>query len=481
MGHYFLLSGLLFFAAIGQAVDQPAVSLPSTDLGRLEKILNGELQARAAGRVSLDGHRHWLIQFRKDLETKSGQLPPSPANIALHAKILSRLGDSGAARAMLDRALQEDPGNSILRTAQGYTQFDQKNYAAATAAADAVLKKDPKNKDALWLKHSSEGRHNANPGSPAVRQQAPRGSSAGTVADETNLPVKLVYKMPPKAADIPTLVSDQPASPTGPSSVWWWLTLPVGVGMVGYGLQRGRQPAKPKDEPNPVAETPKKKEGHLLRNCAIVVGAIALGVIMWECAPLIIEATEGLIVASTPSAPTMVPALAGAGSSGGGAISVQQVVVANAAKAAVATTAMAAVTNAVANRSHSSSESGNSSTEKIKSGEAGDTKIPSDAEIEEMAERIDPVDKGKKLTKAGRSLSKHNSDKRSGSTIPKPNGDQADLNEAGKKLVDSILKDPNRTTTIGEAGRFGKIIEIRRPDGIGIRIKPDGEFVHFIE
>lgn len=98
------------------------------------------------------------MKFAVDLETTVTIVAPNPANTALHARILSRLGDSGKALAALGPALERDPSNPALRLALGQVLLDRKDYSAALAEANSVLAGDPMNKAALALKYSSEGR-----------------------------------------------------------------------------------------------------------------------------------------------------------------------------------------------------------------------------------------------------------------------------------------------------------------------------------
>lgn len=110
------------------------------------------------GRVDAAGYQDFLTKFRQDLETTMSRVEPTRENAILHSRILTRLGDAKQAEAALAPALERDPDDLTVRTALSQARYDQKDYPAALAEANAVLARDPANKEALALKHSSEGR-----------------------------------------------------------------------------------------------------------------------------------------------------------------------------------------------------------------------------------------------------------------------------------------------------------------------------------
>jgi hypothetical protein len=83
------------------------------------------------------------------------------------------------------------------------------------------------------------------------------------------------------------------------------------------------------------------------------------------------------------------------------------------------------------------------------------------------------------LTAAGRALQKHGG--RDGSAFPAARGNPNQINGAGQKIVDDILTNPGSTTTTRHHARFGDVIEIRAPDGRGLRYDADGKFIGFLE
>lgn len=152
---------------------------PAPQLVRLDHSLTKTHEDKRLGRIDEKRYREFLSKFRTDLEAVMARIKPTPPNTALHARILSRLGDSKQALAALDPALKVDPASPALRVALGQVRYDQKDYPAALAEANAVLARDPANEEALALKYFSEGRVGPS-GVPSMG--APGGMSDGAVA-----------------------------------------------------------------------------------------------------------------------------------------------------------------------------------------------------------------------------------------------------------------------------------------------------------
>jgi len=97
------------------------------------------------------------------------------------------------------------------------------------------------------------------------------------------------------------------------------------------------------------------------------------------------------------------------------------------------------------------------------------------------AAKLDPTDKGGKLTKAGVALDKHGSGtgKRTGTAFPKPKGSAADKNGQGQSEVEKILNDPG-TKESTKPNRFGGR-DYTSPSGKGVRYDGDGNFVGFLQ
>lgn len=181
------LAVLLLSTAWSHAEDlkqQPAVETDTTaapELTALSQTLTRRQKDKEQGRVPPEEYKAFIDKFRADLDQTYARIPKSPANDALHARLLSRLGNSGRALAGLSAALERDPKNPALLSAKANALFENKDYPGAAAAANAVLRGRPDDKEALWLKHASEDRAAPSvhlPGSPWADRPNLTGPSA---------------------------------------------------------------------------------------------------------------------------------------------------------------------------------------------------------------------------------------------------------------------------------------------------------------
>lgn len=164
------------------AVEQKAEK-PAPQLLRLEQILTRAQEDKRQERIDGKRYQEFLAKFRTDLDVTLDRVKPTPSNTALHARLLSRLGDSDQALAVLSPALDQDPDNPALRVGLGHIHYDKKDYAAAHAQADAVLKRDPANTDARALKYISMGRIAPGGATPSAEAQGIAGGlSDGAIA-----------------------------------------------------------------------------------------------------------------------------------------------------------------------------------------------------------------------------------------------------------------------------------------------------------
>ncbi|MCD5326452.1 hypothetical protein LQR33_01425, partial [Chromobacterium piscinae] len=97
----------------------------------------------------------------------------------------------------------------------------------------------------------------------------------------------------------------------------------------------------------------------------------------------------------------------------------------------------------------------------------------------EGASIIDPASKKGDLTLAGRALQKHGS--REGSAFPQAKGSPEQINEQGKKIVQDILNDPNKTVVVKNTGRYGEVTDIVSSSGVGLRYDSNGRLIGFLE
>ena len=117
--------------------------------------------------------------------------------------------------------------------------------------------------------------------------------------------------------------------------------------------------------------------------------------------------------------------------------------------------------------------------------EAAEHEAKHAADVAASAPSLDDLSKAanvpdrKGLTEAGRALQKHSS--RPGSTFPRTQGNVAQSNQAGQHVVDDILTSPGAMTTRRHHARFGEVIEIRAPNGKGVRYDANGNFLGLLE
>lgn len=240
MAPCFLLSGLL--AAIGAAADggSSGPDAPAPELVRLDEDLADIQRAKEQGRIGPEKYQAFLTRFRAEFDAFNLRTPPVPADVKLHARILSRLGENGRAAANLTQVLQRDPENIDLRVALGQVHLDGKNYPAALAEADAILKRDPTNKAALALKYSSAGR--AAPGrdrSEVSTMAADERSTVRNRLSETAVPATRNFSH--KVAVVPPdpLAEQKKPEPARPNPLVP-LAEAAGLGILAYGVSRSK-------------------------------------------------------------------------------------------------------------------------------------------------------------------------------------------------------------------------------------------------
>ena len=113
-----------------------------------------------------------------------------------------------------------------------------------------------------------------------------------------------------------------------------------------------------------------------------------------------------------------------------------------------------------------------------KAGGGGSTAGTRTKTVDELRQAARAPDKGD-LSAAGRALQKHGG--RPGSAYPAAKGPPAEINKAGEAVVDEILTNKASTTTTRHHARFGDVIEVRAPDGRGVRYDAGGKLIGFLE
>ena len=100
-------------------------------------------------------------------------------------------------------------------------------------------------------------------------------------------------------------------------------------------------------------------------------------------------------------------------------------------------------------------------------------------ELSQAARVIDPSDKSRKLTRAGRALAKHSS--RPGSVFSGVTGNPETINQIAQDIVDDILTDPGSTIIQRHHKMYGNIIDIRDSQRRGLRFNFEGNLKGFLE
>ncbi|QCE32873.1 hypothetical protein FAI41_04310 [Acetobacteraceae bacterium] len=115
-------------------------------------------------------------------------------------------------------------------------------------------------------------------------------------------------------------------------------------------------------------------------------------------------------------------------------------------------------------------------------GKENENYVIDEEKIMKSATAIDPADKGKKRTVAGRSYTKHAG--RKGSSISKPKGSPEQINQLAHNHINTLLNDPEKRIEKHSTrnGRYGQtyMIHSSHPNIDGIRVSPENEFIHFI-
>lgn len=272
-----------------------ASGVMSPELAKLEQKLTATQDAKKKGMVSPEQYQSFLSEFRPKLAEALTQAPHSSVNTLAHARILVLLGEQGEAVARLNHALEERPDDSTLRLALGQTALDRNDYTSALAAANEVLKTDPADKRALFLKHQSLGRVAPSEGggqtNPAPLVTTP---NAGTTVALTN-PGK--HKI--RAADVPEMAGETPVPKDGKPLPLWPLAVPVGIGLVGYGIYRNQRTTwGANEELNKPAELTTGQIAKNRKKLKVAAASVAIGFGLIYAAPPILEVAAPVVMAA---------------------------------------------------------------------------------------------------------------------------------------------------------------------------------------
>lgn len=274
---------LALFSSYPATVHAADAGSPSAELLSLERAIIQSQDEWKKGRVTAEQHQASLAGFRSDLPRALEKSPSSSANIAVHSRILTLLGDRAAA---IQDLKWTSPGETALALSIGQTYYEQANYAAAFDVATKILEREPKNDAALFLKHSSAGRVAPNT-STKTDLGASASASRGARAD-------IVFSEPLKKktqADIPLDSSDE-SSPGDGKPIPLWPLLPVaGLGAGAFVVSKSRKTVESEegynadDRPQP-GELQRFVAGSILSGLAAAALYLGGGFILSVGAPL---------------------------------------------------------------------------------------------------------------------------------------------------------------------------------------------------
>lgn len=201
--------------------------------------------------------------------------------------------------------LNPENSSGFTLAAGGYYQMN--NFQAAAQAAEEALRRDPKDPNAITVYALSRDRIGIREiNSKAVEKSFP----FAAVHDDPNLPIKLPVKMPGRSVAVPLMTSKDANVPERRgSSPLLPITVPLGAGLIGYGIYRSRQPKVSEAGINPEpAGAP--TSGAIMTNTIIkaAIGATAIvgaGFLAAPYFPVLLSVSE-----------QAAPALAGSGAAG---------------------------------------------------------------------------------------------------------------------------------------------------------------------
>ena len=359
-----LLAALLIFSSPSIRAE---ADIASPEIVRLEAKLKQELSGKSDGSISPQDYEVFVAEYRPELAQTVKTLPASPANIEVHARILILLGDAELSTKQLQEALSAAPKNDELTLALGRNYLGKADYSSALSAAEAVLERDPKNEAALFLKYSSLDRVTRT-GDPAAT--LPRGAVEQPRSERTAV-AAMTRSRRVSEIDVPLNTEEDDAGSDKNPRPLWPLAVPIGVGLIGYGVSRKNSTWISKDGLDPAPHVPDDNAARNWRRSAAVAGAAFIGLAAWEFGPAAWSAAEGFIASGSASA-TLTPAIAGGAGTGGATAITPAMVAAQANVAGVAIVAVGALKAAEANYSYSKSDTPNEpSTSRNKQVELG--------------------------------------------------------------------------------------------------------------
>lgn len=285
------------------------------DLLNLEKNLTRKQEENKGGALTPERYREWEMEFRLRLPAVMERIPPTPDNLAAHARIVALLGERAEAQIALDQALAGNPDNPVLLRTKGQFLLEQNDFTgAAQHGLQAWEKSGHTDKDALGLYHTAKGRVAPTGASSAPQSGglAPPRNSLAAASDDSRTPYKLPVKGSARIGEVPNIVPG-PASgtPAQNNGNGFGLLAKLGVAAGVLLIAWGALPAEKKERLKQELWEQPRQEMKTLAIVGAAAGAVYLGITF----------IPSLLAATAPAAPSaMVPALAGGGAAGGGVV-----------------------------------------------------------------------------------------------------------------------------------------------------------------
>ncbi|MCM2304170.1 MAG: hypothetical protein NDJ72_05670 [Elusimicrobia bacterium] len=286
----------LLFLALFVAPSAHAAVAAAPELVALEKELAEGKEALKRGEREVPAFEAFVADFRPRMEEAVERAPKTRENVALHARILVLLDDHDAAISTLGRALEIDPGDETLTMTLGQTLLERGDYASALAEAEKVLARDPKHGGALLLKHTAAGRSAGKAPSAAPTETA--SSYVATQHGGSRQAVAFTEHPRKKGtSEVPGLSSGGSAPIDDKGMPLWPLAVPIGAGLIGYGVYRSKQTVTGEGfDPDPtlteeqMAEN--RRQGYKVGGAMLAVGLTA-GV-AWYTGPAILNGLRAI-------------------------------------------------------------------------------------------------------------------------------------------------------------------------------------------
>lgn len=217
------------------------------ELLRLEKDLSDKQSEKKDGSLPPEQYQEWEREFRSKLEESFARVPPSPENTAAHTRITALLGGREQAGKALDQALESNPDSPVLLRTKSQLLYEQKDYAGAAQYGLQAWEKSGRTDQNAWALYQMTRDRGAPSG--ATTSPLPASGPAAAAANpsqEAPAPTAIPWRQQPSDVPLPGQESSAPEKGKSPK---WPLTVPIALGLIGYGLYRAKQNEADGDSP----------------------------------------------------------------------------------------------------------------------------------------------------------------------------------------------------------------------------------------